>query len=114
MNDKLLEDAVQMLNDLLIQAHRVPYDDEYIERRQRAMERIYSAGGTTHYISKLRDRMLEELKKDNETDLSLERIMTKEEREALEKEYPTINIPRLLVALGVCAAIMVVALVFGL
>lgn len=114
-NRALLEEAVQMLNDLLIQAHRVEYDDDYIERRQRAMERIYSAGGTTYYISKLRDKMLDELKKEHdESTLPLERIMTKEEREALKKEYPNINLKRLLITLGICAAIVIACKVYGL
>jgi len=34
--------------------------------------------------------------------------MTNEERERLEKEYPAINVKRLVIAVGLCVAIMIV------
>jgi len=38
--------------------------------------------------------------------------MTPEERQKLEEEYPTINVPRLIAALSACGVVMLVAWIF--
>lgn len=38
--------------------------------------------------------------------------MTPEEREQLEKDYPAINVPRLINALVICGVIMLITAIF--